>query len=295
MEKLPKISIIVPCYNQAQYLDECLQSVLDQTYQNWECIIVNDGSPDNTEEVALAWTQKDSRFKYVKKENGGLSSARNAGIKNSVGEYILPLDADDKISEDYIQLGIQRFIDYPETKLVYCNAWLFGTTNCLWNLPEYSYFEMLFANQIFCSAIFKKKDWIRAKGYDETIRIGLEDWDFWLRILSKESIVVKLPIVGFFYRKKEVSMITELAVNPNSKRNENYIFLKQIPVVETYFKQPLPYYLYNFSSMEKNMFDMKNDYKKLAKQIKISRLFKATCFKFLFILKRRLFLAKTKR
>lgn len=74
---LSLISVIVPCYNQAQYLDECLQSVLDQTYQNWECIIVNDGSPDNTEEIALRWTKKDSRFRYLKKENEGLSSARN--------------------------------------------------------------------------------------------------------------------------------------------------------------------------------------------------------------------------
>ena len=64
----PLISVIVPCYNQAQYLDECLQSVLDQTYQNWECIIVNDGSPDHTEEVAKKWTEKDPRFKYLKKE-----------------------------------------------------------------------------------------------------------------------------------------------------------------------------------------------------------------------------------
>ena len=58
----PLISVIVPCYNQSIYMDACLQSVLDQTYQNWECIIVNDGSPDNTEEVALRWVEKDSRF-----------------------------------------------------------------------------------------------------------------------------------------------------------------------------------------------------------------------------------------
>ena len=85
------ISIIVPCYNQAQYLDECLQSVLDQTYHNWECIIVNDGSPDNTEEFANKWTAKDSRFKYLLKTNGGLSSARNAGIETANGEWILSI------------------------------------------------------------------------------------------------------------------------------------------------------------------------------------------------------------
>lgn len=77
------ISIIVPCYKQAHYLGEALQSVLEQTYENWECIIINDGSPDNTEIVAKKWIEKDVRFRYLYKENGGLSSARNAGIKKS--------------------------------------------------------------------------------------------------------------------------------------------------------------------------------------------------------------------
>ncbi|HAO28647.1 MAG TPA: glycosyltransferase family 2 protein, partial [Chryseobacterium indologenes] len=82
---MPTISIIVPCYNQAIYLDECLQSVLDQTYGNWECIIVDDGSPDNTKEVTEKWIEKDNRFIYLHKENGGLSSARNAGIEAAKG------------------------------------------------------------------------------------------------------------------------------------------------------------------------------------------------------------------
>ena len=64
---MPLISVVVPCYNQAQYLDECLQSVLNQTYQDWECIIVNDGSSDNTEKIAKKWVSKDPRFKYLYK------------------------------------------------------------------------------------------------------------------------------------------------------------------------------------------------------------------------------------
>lgn len=105
----PLISIIVPCYNQAEYLDECLQSVLDQTYYNWECIIVNDGSSDNTEIVAQQWLNKDGRFKYSAKENAGLSLARNTGIANTNGEFILPLDADDKIGKDYCTKAIEVF------------------------------------------------------------------------------------------------------------------------------------------------------------------------------------------
>lgn len=116
----PLVSIIVPCYNQAQYLPEALQTVLEQTYQNWECIIVNDGSPDNTELVAKEWLAKDSRFKYIYKENGGLSSARNVGIENSKGEFILPLDADDKISNNYLEECVLKFKKQSEC------------FNCIW-------------------------------------------------------------------------------------------------------------------------------------------------------------------
>jgi glycosyltransferase involved in cell wall biosynthesis len=90
-----KISVIVPCYNQAQFLSETLESVLVQTYINWECIIVNDGSTDNTEAVADLFCKKDSRFIYIYKTNGGLSSARNTGILESTGDYLQFLDSDD--------------------------------------------------------------------------------------------------------------------------------------------------------------------------------------------------------
>ena len=82
------VSIIVPCYKQAHFLKDSLQSVLDQTYSHWECIIVNDGSPDDTEVIARQWCDMDSRFKYLCKENGGPSSARNAGIQISEGDFI---------------------------------------------------------------------------------------------------------------------------------------------------------------------------------------------------------------
>ena len=130
----PLISIIVPCYNQARYLDECLQSVLEQTYQNWECIIVNDGSPDSTEAVALKWTAQDPRFRYVLKKNGGLSSARNAGIEVAGGQWILPLDADDRISNHYLELAEKQFD--KGYSIIYCKARLFGTTDMEWLLAE---------------------------------------------------------------------------------------------------------------------------------------------------------------
>lgn len=107
----PLVSIIVPCYNQARYLPDALASVASQTYPHWECIIVNDGSLDHTSEVARQWLEKDDRFKYVEKQNGGLSSARNAGLKLAKGEYIQLLDADDLLEADKIKVQITRSVE----------------------------------------------------------------------------------------------------------------------------------------------------------------------------------------
>ena len=97
------VSIIIPCYNHAQYLDVTLSSVINQTFSNWECIIVNNGSEDDTKIIAAKWCEKDSRFKYVEQENKGVSAARNKGIRISKGEFILPLDADDYIVETFLE------------------------------------------------------------------------------------------------------------------------------------------------------------------------------------------------
>lgn len=159
----PLISVIVPCYLQAEYLDECLQSVYDQTYSNWECIIVNDGSLDNTEEIAKRWLEKDNRFRYIYKENGGLSSARNAGIREAKGEWIQFLDSDDMIHKS-------KFIDsklyFENCDLTITDFQLFNSESILQNHCSFvdkhiSYESMLFDWDIECksSAIRKCLYW----------------------------------------------------------------------------------------------------------------------------------------
>ncbi|MBD0726558.1 hypothetical protein B6A10_15400 [Flavobacterium sp. L1I52] len=224
---IPKVSIIVPCYKQAHFLDEALQSVLEQTYIHWECIIVNDGSPDNTEAIAQNWLKKDSRFKYIYKENGGLSSARNAGIKIAKGDWILSLDADDKIGNEYLEKANEEF--EKGCSVIYCNANFFGLVEEKWELPEYSYGKLLVNNLIFCSAFFRKKDWEKVEGYDENLLCGREDWEFWIAILNSESKVVKLDYIGFFYRRKENSMDAFLKNNKILLNQvENYIYKKHL-------------------------------------------------------------------
>ncbi|MBR6132879.1 MAG: glycosyltransferase family 2 protein [Bacteroidales bacterium] len=202
------VSIIVPCYQQAEFLSDALNSIVAQTYCNWECIIVNDGSTDNTPDVASNYCQKDARFKYVEQNNQGLATARNNGIKASIGEFILPLDADDLIDPTYIEKAINHFQDYPETSIVYCRAKLFGAVNQDWDLPKYDYESFIWQNCIFCSAIFKRSDYNKTIGYNPNMKYGFEDWDLWLSILSKDSTVYQIDEPLFFYRKKSQSMTT---------------------------------------------------------------------------------------
>lgn len=244
-----KISIIVPCYNQAQYMGETLQSVLDQEFQKWECLIVNDGSPDNTEEIALEWEKKDSRFKYLRKENGGVGDTRNYGIERAVGEYILPLDSDDYIGPRYVSEALTVFEKNPNTRLVYCNKILFGTRNQKFITPDFSLKNLLVENYISPSGIYRKSDYLQTPGYSNSMSTqGLEDWDFWLHLLADDPIVVKLQDFHFFYRVKDVSMLTEITIEKNER------LLKEI------FKNNMELYLKHFNPIRDHI--SADDYKR---------------------------------
>lgn len=203
-----KVSIIVPCYNQGQYLSETLDSVISQTYQDWECIIIDDGSIDNTASVAKELLVKDPRIRYIYQENQGVSAARNNAIRQSNGKYILPLDADDLIAPTYLEESVAYIEKHPEAKVVYCQAEKFGAVNCKWDLPDYDFNKMLFENLLFCTALFCKSDYDKCGGYNENMKAGVEDWDFWLSLLGPDDKVHRIDKVLFYYRIKEVSRNT---------------------------------------------------------------------------------------
>lgn len=237
----PLISIIIPCYNQAQYLPDTLQSVLGQMYQNWECIIVNDGSPDNTEEVALEWCAKDIRFQYFKKENGGLSDTRNYGINQSKGKYLQVLDSDDKISNDYTLEAIEVLEKNPDVKLISCRVMLFGDDNEECEMLPYSYETLLFVRNCFYhSCIYRREDYDKIKvGYNTNMVKGWEDYDFWISLLEKDDRVVTLNKIHFYYRTKQISMRTQITMEMENElriqifRNHLDKYLKEInPIIQ---------------------------------------------------------------
>lgn len=192
MEK-PKISIIVPCYNQAQYLDECLQSVIDQTYQDWECIIVNDGSPDNTEEIAKKWIEKDSRFIYLYKENGGLSSARNEGLDKASGIWIQFLDCDDKIEKTKFKKSLNF---ENESNIIITTFGMFTESSISRPFCDLSKYEINFDSiisswdidyNIPIHCILLKKSLIGDTRFKTDFK-AKEDWIFWLEIFEKSEV-----------------------------------------------------------------------------------------------------------
>ena len=223
------VSIIVPCYKQAHYLNEALQSVLEQTYPYWECIIVNDGSPDNTEHVAKEWFKKDERFKYVYQTNSGSSSARNAGIKISKGEFILPLDSDDILYPDYLKKLVSVLQLHKSLGIVSCNTKFFlnKTTNIVRELKPIgtTYKDLLFENKLTASSLYRRNCWEETGGYDETMKKGFEDWEFWLNVTKRGWEFQIVDECLFYYRKAKKSMLVD-TINNHSETNMEYIFRK---------------------------------------------------------------------
>lgn len=212
------VTIVVPCYNQSEFLPEALGSVLAQRFSDWECVIVNDGSPDQTATVAQCYLARDARFKYLEQENRGLSAARNAGIRAGTGKYILPLDADDKIGPRYLEEAVAALEADSALTLVYCRAEKFGDERGEWLHDDYNPAELLVHNLIFCSAMFRREGFNRVGGYDETFRQGHEDWDFWISLLLPDGKVLRLDAVHFYYRVRHASMahgMTTAAVTAN--------------------------------------------------------------------------------
>lgn len=208
---MPKVSVIIPCYNLGVFLDEAIASVWEQTFADYEIIVVDDGSDDLLTQAKLA-ELKTSGIQIIKTDNQGVSAARNCGIVEAHGEYILPLDADDRIAASYLQQAVEVLDTRKDVGIVYCEAYLFGALNGPWEIPEFSLIHQLLDNVIFSAALFRREDWEKVGGYDEKMYSGWEDWDYWLRLLKMGVQVVRLPEPLFYYRIRQNSRDRSLSL-----------------------------------------------------------------------------------
>jgi glycosyltransferase involved in cell wall biosynthesis len=203
---MPDVSIIIPCFNQGQYIHEAIDSVVAQTHQDFEIIIVNDGSTD-IQTIDILRAIDNPSIRVIHTSNQGLASARNNGIREAQAEIILPLDSDDKIFPQYVEKALGVLKNDPATGIVYCNAELFGARKGKWALREFSVQEILFRNLIFHCAFFRRQDWEKTGGYNPNMIYGWEDWDFWLSIISLGRKVFHIPEVLHSYRVRKKSMV----------------------------------------------------------------------------------------
>ncbi|GHE39740.1 glycosyltransferase family 2 protein [Sphingobacterium griseoflavum] len=246
----PLISIVVPCYNQSQYLDECLNSVLNQTYESWECIIVNDGSPDNTEDIAKLWLAKDARFSYIEKENGGLSSARNAGLESAKGNWIQFLDCDDiletnklKTNSSYLKDGVDVIVsgyryfesdEGPDKQRIYGRD-MFLPEVCI-NSDDNVDLKFLFKNKnpfVISAPLYSKDVFKRVGKFNENLK-SLEDWEFNIRCALdnctfqhvgygfKDKVLIRLHNNSMMRSKSNMEHNHKILVNALND-NPNYL------------------------------------------------------------------------
>ena len=259
----PLVSIIVPCYNHAQYLDEALQSICNQTYTHWECSIVDDGSTDNTKEVAQNWVAKDSRFVYLPKENGGVSSARNLGIKSAKYDYILTLDADDKYEASFLEKAMKVLLSDEQVGIVSSWGQYFVEDQLfqVYRLAGKSTVDFLFYNDAVGTSLFRKKCWEQVGGYDINPKNGYEDWEFYLRVCALGWKVHIIEEVLFFYRQHVISRRKEMNIRENE--NKKYIFMKNKTIYIEYYEAFVDRYLQNSDKekAENNKYANTIDYK----------------------------------
>lgn len=208
---MDKVSIIIPCYNQAHFIPDAIRSAKAQIYSNIEIIVVNDGSTDNTSEVALAHES----VILIEQENKGLAAARNAGIKASSGTWILPLDADDKIHASFISKTIGK------SDIVATWIETFGNEHRLWKFgrdqPYHS--DFLKMNQVAYCCLFKKEIWEKVDGFDTHMRDGYEDWDFWIRATREGYQVKRVMEFLFYYRRGGNTLYNHAYENHNKILN----------------------------------------------------------------------------
>ena len=239
-----KLSIIVPVYNIAQYLNDCVQSVLAQSFQDWELVLVNDGSTDQSPVLCEEWTKKDERIRVVHKTNGGLSDARNAGLLEVKGEYIHFLDGDDYYASDNVLQTLVEQVEqyqYPDT-LLFCRIDKYEDTGN--ENKELSYnvdfinhassttviFEHLLRTQRFnmsaCFQIIRREFLMDNQIFFEKELLS-EDVD-WSMVLWQHLKTVKaVNCYGYCYRHRSASISTSLSIR--TYQSYQYMFQKWIP------------------------------------------------------------------
>lgn len=232
-----KFSIVIPVYNVEGYIEKCLNSIKIQTYSNFEVIIVNDGSPDNSEKKIKTFL-KDKRFKYYKKENGGLSDARNYGIKYTTGDYLLFVDSDDYIDKKMLE-ELNKAIKLSDAEMIKLNF-----TDVIDGL-EYKHFERISTSKVTNIQELLSFDYFEpACGYCYNLEfykknnfqfaVGRyhEDYGLIPLILCKAKSIYYLNYFGYYYIKREGSIVNDSTKAEKRANDALFFSIKNIEIIK---------------------------------------------------------------
>ena len=213
-EKQPLVSVIIPIYNYGKQFEKTLNSVFESTYKNIEIIIIDDGSTDSYVNQKLLSISENPSIKIIRQVNSGPSSARNNGIKNSTGNFILPLDADDSIHSDYIQTCVNILKNNKNISPVYCDTLHIGQMQGVEQRPEWSMERLIQGPFIVNCSMFHKEAFEKSGGYDEEMK-GWEDYDLWIRMAKNGYIGKRIPkaLFSYFHHENDGTVSTEANKN----------------------------------------------------------------------------------
>jgi glycosyltransferase involved in cell wall biosynthesis len=230
----PKVSVVIPCYNSGQFLPDALSSIKEYPHAGlYEVIVVNDGSDDYHTLALLQNLRATGEYTIIDQLNGGPASARNTGIKNARGEYIMFLDSDNKLRPTYFEKGITILDSRPEVGVVHGNAAFFGdTVENRFKGRAFGSISIFENNYIDMCTMIRKQVWQDVGGLDENrILIGHEDWDFWIRIGNTPWKFYYLNETVFDYRVRNNSLIKQVTEGEKLQNLLNYTYAKNIGIL----------------------------------------------------------------
>lgn len=212
----PRVSVLLPCFNHGAFIGEAIQSVLAQTEQGFEIIIVDDGSTDPATITTLDRLSAPG-IVLLRTENRGLPAARNHAARHASGEFFCALDADDRLASSWFAKAIALLDGQPHVAFV--SHWLetFGDEHWTWTPERCDLAALLARNTVNGAALVRRTAFEAVGGYDEAMRGGCEDWDLWLRLVQRGFSGAIVPEVLFYYRRRAESM-SRLMLDPGAYR-----------------------------------------------------------------------------
>ena len=245
----PLVSVIIPCYNYGAYVGEAIESILRQTYPNWELVVVDDGSTDDTAEQVKPFLSLDHRVRYHYQPNKGLSAARNTGLALTTGEFVQLLDADDYLADDKLRLQVQLLQENPQIDLVYSDTYIFDNALSTRNPADFQAFKLavtpksgtgidlllhMASDNMFLpgAPLYRRRMEKIVQGFREDM-YPMEDWHYWYRALLHQQWFQhdSRPAVAHFAR--------DHGENMSKKRRkfwENRVIARQymLPIIEVH-------------------------------------------------------------